>query len=124
SERMKLDLTDALARDAELGRDGVGGVRYPVGEAVPELDHAPVALRKPGEPLFELALPGLLADGFGRVGRVRIREELDAVRVLACRRLLERGDGLQRRARLVDLLGREADRRCELRSARFAAPLG
>src|SRR5919204_5945124 len=60
-ERLGLDLTDALARQAEPAADLLECLRLRVGEPVAQDDHLPLALRE---------------------GRERLRESLAAERVL------------------------------------------
>src|SRR5215468_2181635 len=48
-QRVQLDLADALARDAELGRDRVRRAGDAVAQPEPELDHLPAPLGQPRE---------------------------------------------------------------------------
>ena len=124
-QRLVLDLADALARDVERAPDLVERARVLAAEAVPQLEHAALAV---GEVLQRLAqrllgedLRGALVRGLGAL----VGDELAELRLLlVADRLLERDRRLGGALDRVDLLRIDAGDVGDLLGGGLAAELG
>src|SRR6185369_601052 len=79
AQRLRLDLTDALARDVELAADLFERARAPVLEAEAQLEHASLAEREPFEHALHLLFEQLVRRRVGRRERLIVGNEVAEV---------------------------------------------
>src|SRR5215510_370072 len=90
-ERVVLDLTDPLARDAERPPHLLERARLRAGEPEAELDHLPLAVGKRIERLLDVLAPQLNGGGVERRLGLLVLDEVAELRLLLfADRLLER----------------------------------
>src|SRR5687767_3856523 len=81
AKRLRLDLTDPLARDVEVAPDLLEGAGTPVLEPEAELKDAPLARRQRVQDALHLLLEELVAGRVGRRHGGEIRDEVAEVAV-------------------------------------------
>src|SRR5438552_1032109 len=124
AQRLRLDLTDALACDVELTAHLFERAGAPVLETETQLQHAPLPAGESLEDRLDLLLEELVRRGIARRQGLVVGDEVPEVRILfLADRRLERDRLLRDLHDLAHLVGGDEHPLCDLLGGRFAAEL-
>src|SRR4051812_10970239 len=124
AERFRLDLADALARDAELATYLFERPLAAVVQAEAKLEHAALAAGEAVEHFFDLLFEQLEGGHLGRRGRALVLDEVAEVAILfLANRRLQRDRLLRDLLNLAHLVGRDLHLAADLLRGRLAAVL-